>query len=104
MNLVVLHHVWPSLWESADWYELERAGLGADLLREALSTLEAVAREPWRFPKVYRDARRAQTNRFPFGVFFVVRQNTVYVFGIVHLHRHPKHWKQHLPAKRHPQP
>lgn len=87
------------LLDSAEWYALERAGVGPEFLRSVKASLAAIEENPLRFPQIFHDARRAQVARFPFGVFFVIRHDTIYVFAIVHLHRNPKHWKQLAPPK-----
>jgi hypothetical protein len=100
MKVVVLPPVWIALLESAEWYDMERTGLGPEFLRHVKSTLVTIGHGAARYPAIYRDARRAQVPMFPFGIFFVIRDETVFVFRIVHLHRHPKHWRKYLPPKK----
>lgn len=44
--------------------------------------------------KVFKEIHRALTRKFPFGVFFIVKDDVITVTAIVHLARHPKTWKK----------
>jgi hypothetical protein len=32
--------------------------------------------------------------RFPYGVFFTIKAESIDVLAVLHLHRHPDHWKE----------
>jgi toxin ParE1/3/4 len=100
MEVIILHPVWPEFVASADWYHLQRLGLDIEFKRELDVTLTKIAELPHLFPQIHRDARRAQLERFPYGVFFVIRHGDIYVFAIQHLHRNPRVWKRLIPRKR----
>jgi hypothetical protein len=97
MRLEILPHVFPELFLSAEWYEIERRGLGADFLDEAANAIERVEANPLMFPLTEGDVRRAQLHRFPFGIFFTYNPEVVTVFCIVHLSRHASVWKKYQP-------
>ena len=97
MRVQVLSTVWPDLLESAEWYELEKVNLGVDLLVEVERALEQVGEGPLRYPAVRGEIRRAQVNRFPFGVYFIVRPDCVVVFAINHFSRAPSAWMRRIP-------
>lgn len=82
------------LYEAALWYEEQRTGLDVDFLEAVENTLCHIEDTPLLYPVVYRDVRRALTDRFPFGVFYRVEGDTVVVLAIVHLHRDPAVWKR----------
>jgi toxin ParE1/3/4 len=73
-----------------DWYEEQREGLGKEFLEEISNTIAAVHSEPLRFHATFRTLRRALVHRFPYGVFFVARSNTVVVVAAMHLARDPR--------------
>jgi hypothetical protein len=45
------------------------------------------------FPIVTTDIRRAILRRFPFGIFFIVENESATVLAVTHLHRHPASWQ-----------
>ena len=72
------------------WYEEQREGLGAEFVEEISATVDAIEEEPLRFPKTFRELRRALVHRFPYGVFFVVRPQAIVVVAVMHLARNPR--------------
>lgn len=78
------------LQEARDWYEGQRAGLGAEFLAAAATAIAALEELPERFPDYYRGFRRAFTPRFPYKVFFRIEGDLVIVFRVLHVARnHP---------------
>ncbi len=100
MKVVGLHEVWPELLAAAEWYELEQVGLAAQFLEEVDEVLAEIQEFPERFSMVAKDARRARCKRFPFGVFYVIRSECVYIFAIAHLNRSPRRWAKRIPKQR----
>lgn len=79
--------------EAAAWYEKQGADLGIDLVARTRETIERIGKNPLIYPLVHHDLRRAGVKRFPYGVFFRARENTVQVVGIFHDHRDPLLWQ-----------
>ncbi len=80
--------------EAALWYEGERSGLGRTFLDRIEHTLDDITENPLRFPVIYRDIRRAMVRRFPFGLYFRIRPNSIVrVVAILHLARDPRKWQ-----------
>lgn len=80
--------------EAASWYGSERDGLGMEFLGELREALARIEEAPQRFPRVFKDFRRAILHRFPFGVFFIVEAESAVVLAITHLRRHPSVWQR----------
>jgi len=78
---------------SARWYNNESPGLGEAFLDLVQQTLNAVSENPYQFPQVHRDVRRALLKRFPYGIFFRIRPDRIKVLAIVHLSRDPSLWQ-----------
>ena len=53
-----------------DWYERQRAGLGAEFLLCVEEVLERIGRTPEMYMVVHHDVRRALTRRFPYAVYY----------------------------------
>jgi plasmid stabilization system protein ParE len=76
-----------------DWYERQRAGLGAAFLLCVEEVLERIGRTPEMYTAVYRDVRRALTRRFPYAVYYRIAGHEVVVLGILHARRDPREWQ-----------
>ncbi len=80
--------------DAANWYNEKREGLGNEFLLALEAALNAIQRNPNHYQEVYKGLRRALTVRFPYGIFFTVAGDTIYVLAIVHTSRSPKVWKK----------
>jgi len=78
------------LHSSIEFYELQKPGLGEDFIAEVEITLKRIESNPHQFYKVKRDVRKALLNKFPFGIFFYLKEDIVTVFAIFHFRRDPK--------------
>ncbi|MEK6794799.1 MAG: type II toxin-antitoxin system RelE/ParE family toxin [Spirochaetota bacterium] len=81
------------LFESSLWYDEQRTGLGDEFIGCIEAKIAEIIRNPVAFPVIDLDVRRALIRRFPFGIFFTVRADTIYVVAILHLTRHEDTWK-----------
>jgi plasmid stabilization system protein ParE len=84
--------------ESARYYELQKDGLGSrfvDAVRDAITRIRS-------HPQLYREiepgVRQCRTPRFPYGIIYRVRNSTVEILAVMHLHRKPGYWKSRMPV------
>ncbi|MCU4176517.1 type II toxin-antitoxin system RelE/ParE family toxin [Carboxylicivirga sp. N1Y90] len=80
--------------DAANWYNGKREGLGNEFLLALEATINAIQRNPNNYQVVYKGLKRALTVRFPYGIFFTVEKDTIYVLAIMHTSRSPKIWKK----------
>ena len=92
-ELVIRRQAKADLRRSARWYERQLFGLGRDFVAEVDAVVDRIVENPLQYQIIYRDIRRAQTHRFPYGLFYRIDGDTVILFAIVHLHRNQSIWK-----------
>ncbi|MBN1768072.1 MAG: type II toxin-antitoxin system RelE/ParE family toxin [Prolixibacteraceae bacterium] len=80
--------------DAANWYNDKREGLGEEFVLALDAKINAIQRNPTHFQVVYRNIRRALTERFPYGIFFIVEDEIIYVLAIQHTSRNPKIWEK----------
>ena len=79
--------------DGADWYEATREGLGDEFLVEVERSLLKIEEHPESFPVRYGEIRRANLDRFPYGVFFwLPDESTIEILAVIHGSRHPDRW------------
>ncbi|MFN8275961.1 MAG: type II toxin-antitoxin system RelE/ParE family toxin [Chitinophagales bacterium] len=83
--------------ESYLFYEQQRAGLGDDFILAVEAALAEIYRNPMLFAQVYKNMRKVNLKRFPFGVFYVVQNNETIILAVLHLVRAPASWKKRKP-------
>ena len=79
--------------EAAQWYNSKKENLGDDFLLAVDAKINAIKRNPLAFQVIYKNFRRALTARFPYGIFFIVENHTIYILGVLHTFRNPSIWK-----------
>jgi plasmid stabilization system protein ParE len=45
-------------------------------------------------PEAETDIRRVLAHRFPYGVLYVPRGNSIIVLAVMHLRRQPDYWRE----------
>ncbi|MCH9010466.1 MAG: type II toxin-antitoxin system RelE/ParE family toxin, partial [Chloroflexi bacterium] len=52
--------------------------------------LDKVERSPEQYPVIHRGVRRALIRRFPYGIFYLLKEETIVVVAVFHGSRDPK--------------
>lgn len=81
-----------NLSEASRWYEERKPGLGAQFLAAIDAVLDKVGKNPLRYPRVYKDVRRAPVRRFPYGIFYLYDNRGISVLRVLHQARDPALW------------
>src|SRR5947208_1727580 len=82
--------------DAAVAYHHQQPGLGHEFLAAVDSAIASAAGNPFRYPCLRRkpEVRRALTDRFPYRVFFIRREDSIVVFRVLHGARHDREWKR----------
>jgi plasmid stabilization system protein ParE len=87
--------------DAAIWYHGKQAGVGHAFLAEVESAIARAAENPFRYPCLRRkpEVRRVLTERFPYRIFFIRREDAIIVFRVLHSARHDREWKSSIPKE-----
>ena len=69
------------------WYEEKAPGLGEEFLRVFYACAGEISHNPLLYPKVYCEYRRRLLRRFPYAVYFRMKDSEIIVFGLFHCAR-----------------
>ncbi len=89
-TVIVQREAEGDLTEAFIWYERRREGLGYEFLAEIDGVFQRIARNPLLIAPVHRETRRGAPRRFPYVVFYVAREDSIYVLAVLHQRRDPK--------------
>jgi plasmid stabilization system protein ParE len=78
--------------EAADFYDLERPGLGTEFLDAVETALLAVADNPGASPIELGETRKRVVRRFPYSILYSFDDTVVHVSAIAHHRRRPGYW------------
>lgn len=86
------------LGEAVEYYEAQEPGLGFELFEEVWVAIERIEQYPEAWQPVSPRTRRCQTNRFPYGVIYQIREkeNEILIVAVAHLHRKPSYWQNRI--------
>lgn len=82
--------------DAAVRYDEQRAGLGEEFAIEIEQAVARAAAAPERYPIVFGDIRRTVARRFPYSVYFRVRQDSMVVLAVFHGRRNPAIWQRRV--------
>jgi plasmid stabilization system protein ParE len=78
------------------WYEEQRVGLSFDFELCLEAGLAEVVRDPENFQKRYKKVQIRFISRFPYGIHYVVKENTIVIIAVFHTSLSPKNWSKRL--------
>ena len=80
------------LGEAYAWYEAQSQGLGSEYQAALELQLRRLEQAPLLYTEILPGIRRTLLPRFPYGVFYTVRNDLVHVLAVTHNARNPKRW------------
>ncbi len=79
------------------YLEAQRKGLGEDFRKEVDSTIDFLLTFPEIAPIVHpKGARRANLERFPYGIVYLLMNDLLIVIAVAHNRRAPNYWEDRL--------
>jgi len=98
MKIEFLQPAAAELYEAIVYYNIQRQDLGLEFAKEVQDTIERIKQNPeaWTTISTPKQARRCLTNRFPYGIIYQIRKNTILIVAVVHLKRRPQTWQSRL--------
>ncbi|MGO9272604.1 MAG: type II toxin-antitoxin system RelE/ParE family toxin [Terriglobia bacterium] len=78
------------------YYDRQEEGLGSRFAEEVNRAIQRILQYPEAWSPLSARTRRCRTNKFPYGVIYQIRDDTVFIVAVMHLHRKPGTWKNRL--------
>jgi hypothetical protein len=82
--------------EAMEFYESKQAGLGAEFLAEVEAAVRLIETHPQAWLSLSPRTRRCRTHRFPYGLFYQIRETEILIVSVMDLRRDPKRWETHF--------
>jgi hypothetical protein len=84
------------LFTAIEYYNSCQSGLGGKFYRDVQSTLERILDFPRAWPTQTQRTRRAALADFPYGVIYMIKNDSIRVIAIAPLKRQPNYWVERL--------
>jgi toxin ParE1/3/4 len=79
--------------EAIGFYDLQSPGLGGDLITEVQIAIDHIAQFPEAAPLLGGRVRKRMAARFPYSLFYSVREDHIRILAIAHQKRRPFYWR-----------
>jgi hypothetical protein len=77
--------------EAMRWYEIREPGLGKLFWLEIKNTIKPATDFPMMFPAFGKlGVRRAQMQKFPYAIYYQLRNDLILLAGVIHISRDPE--------------
>ena len=85
------------------WYQTKSPGLGEEFLRTFYACTGEIPRNPLLYPKVHNEFRRRLLSRFPYAIYFMIKDDQIIAFGLFHCARDPRTIRMKLRDREEPE-
>ena len=82
--------------QAYDWFQSQKSGLGANFILQLDNSLNLIRENPKIYPIIHKNIRRTLIHRFPYGIYFFIKDNRIIVIGILHAKRNPETWQSRV--------
>ena len=96
MKIEILDQAEQDLSEGFDFYENQQPGLGSYFLTNLFSDIESLRLYGGIHRQAYKRYHRLLSKRFPFAIFYTVREETVLVRAVLDCRQNPAWIRQRL--------
>ena len=80
--------------DAVDYYEKQQENLGLEFAEEVYDTIQRILAFPNAWQLLEDNIRRCMTRRFPFGVIYYERADTIVILAVMQLNRKPGYWQK----------
>mgnify|MGYP001597043175 FL=1 len=99
INIKFLTPAEAEFFDAISYYNIQSEGLGYEFAAEVKRTIGRIIQYPEAWTKLSKRTRRCRTNKFPYGVIYQVKEETLLIVAVMHLSREPQSWKLRLKNK-----
>lgn len=89
-NLIIKTLAEQDITQAVEWYAQQSEQLPRQLIEAIGYSLESIKKNPQHFQRRYGEVRIVFTQKFSYGIYYTIEQNTVFVHAILHTKQNPE--------------
>ncbi len=78
------------------YYESKMEDLGEEFIQFVGDSLQKIEEFPMIHSKIRKNIRRALINKFPYGIYYIEKDESIVVFAVLHARKDPVNWKSRI--------
>src|SRR5687767_2869897 len=78
---------------AVSYYDSQKEDLGDVFADEVRRTISRIVSHPLAWQQLSARTRRCLTKKFPYGVIYQARSDSILIIAVMHLSRHPESWR-----------
>ncbi|MEJ7677931.1 MAG: type II toxin-antitoxin system RelE/ParE family toxin [Segetibacter sp.] len=95
-KLLIKPIVFVDIDEAVDYYEKKVNGLGKRFYNDFLASLTNIQNKPLTYSYAKDPVRRCKIETFPYKIFYLVSEDTIFILGVAHAKRNNAFVKRRL--------
>jgi plasmid stabilization system protein ParE len=98
LQLIIRPEAEADIRETMQWYEEKQSGLGWEFAEEIGKSISRALGNPRAYRLIRRQphVRRILTHRFPYRILYLLREDALVVFAVIHGKRQEAHWLERI--------
>lgn len=76
--------------EALEWYSIHATHLTTQFVEKIEDALKVLQRHPENYQRRYNEVRILFTENFPYGIYYTIEQDTIFIHAVLHTKRNPK--------------
>ena len=81
---------------AVDYYNKCQKDLGFEFATEVYKSIDHILAFPEAWSKLSKNTRRCITDRFPYGIIYLIDEDEIVVIAIMQLQKRPNYWGDRL--------
>lgn len=82
--------------DAINYYDDRQEELGLEFSREIFATIQRIVYFPVAWPEYSLSTRKCLTQRFPYGLIYLLEGDEIFIVAVAHLNRKPDYWFDRL--------
>jgi len=91
-NIEISEYAHSEIDDAREFYNLQKDGLGDDFKYDVFLAITNIATFPNLYPNINTNVKRCLLHRFPYSIFYAIREQSVVVLSVAHQHRKPRYF------------
>jgi len=91
-NIEISEYAHVEIDDAREFYNLQKDGLGDDFKYDVFLAITNIATFPNLYPNINTNVKRCLLHRFPYSIFYAIREQSVVILSVAHQHRKPRYF------------